>query len=144
MNNNNGKKYVLKPLQRFIPLEQAAKMEGVTTRAIYRRVQAGRIPAVNIEGMIAVSAPKTNPRRPQLEDFRQYRGKEKSLLETARLLRIPAKTISNWHKSGKIPARRAGKYVMLPLDYLKLAEALYKYVRTIRGSTQGIDIFSVV
>jgi transcriptional regulator with XRE-family HTH domain len=141
MEKKQRKSYLMKPAQQYLTLERAAKVEGVSPRTIYRRLQEGKTPFVIVDGQTWISLPEQKVQKPRIDDFRKYKGEEISLREAARRSGIPAETISQWHRTGKIPSMKKGQYVLLALDHFMYAQALYKYVKAVRGSTSGIDIF---
>jgi predicted site-specific integrase-resolvase len=143
MEKKQRKSYLMKPVQQFLTLERAAKIEGVSPRTIYRRLQDGKTPFIKVDGKTWISLPEKKVQKPRLEDYKKYKGEEISLREAARKTNIPGPTISKWIKAGKLDSREEGQYVYIPLDQMMHAAALYNYVKSVRGSTLGIDIFAV-
>jgi len=143
MDKKQRKTFLMKPVQQFLTLERAAKLEGVSPRTIYRRLQDGKTPFIKVDGKTWISLPEKKVQKPRLEDYKKYRGEEISLREASRKTSVPNQTISKWIRSGKLTSRKAGQYVLIPLDQMMFAAALYNYVTTVRGSILGIDIFSV-
>jgi predicted DNA-binding transcriptional regulator AlpA len=143
MDKKLKKNYLMKSVPQYLPLERAAKVEGVSPRTIYRRIQEGKTPYIKVEGKTYIGLPEKKMQKPRLEDFKKNRGEEISLREAARRTGIPGPTISKWIKVGKLDSREEGQYLYIPLDQMMYAEALYNYVKSVRGSTLGIDVFAV-
>ena len=101
------------------------------------------IAAISLTGLI-VMIPINNSRYDNhKEDFKKYIGEEISIREASRKTGIPSQTISRWIHSNKLTSREEGQYILVSLDQIMYAAALYNYVKALRGSTWGIDIFAV-
>ncbi len=104
--------------QSYISTQELARLLGVSSVTVFKRIQKGQIKAVKIGRSYAI------PRRYVEENFPNYKiqapiqGEYYSVMEAAELLGVSRVAIFKQIKNGKIPAQRIGRHYVIERSVL--------------------------
>jgi hypothetical protein len=101
-------------VQQFLTLSEAAKRTGLSETELHKRVQAGKIPAAQIKGELALREDiiqEVTPKEmlPEYKKYKELEGVEISISDASRKYDIPTSTITRWMQHAYIKQLRKEK-----------------------------------
>ncbi len=133
---------------RHISTAQLAKYLGVSTVAVIKRIQKGRIKAVKIGRSYAIPESYVQEHFPGFKFEIIEKGDYFSVMEAARILGLSRVTVFNRIKDGTISAKRVGRHYVIPksevtsrpLNLPRLIEASHKQYFSVPQCAQFLGI----
>lgn len=97
----------------YLSTTQVAKLLGISSVAVFKRIKSGRIKAQKIGRSYAVQPQHLAEFLPKKAVARGVGEEHLSLMEVSRMLGVTRMTVYNWIRKGILPSARVGRHYVI-------------------------------